>query len=215
MHANYPESLLNYVMTQSEGLKLEGFMPSTMVDGATLMLVGEAPGQTEIEQGLPFTGRAGENLFEQLTRIGHDRTNTFIVPAVKSRPYAIRRRARGITYPNRTPNQKEIDAHAVLLDWEIALQKPTCIVPIGNIGLQRLLGKAYKVGDYHGQIIQSPILNYDTHAQGYVESEAVYTIIPTFHPAATLYNPKLKTTVIEDWNKIKAYLQNDKTSKKD
>ncbi len=113
------------------------------------MLLGEAPGETEIHNGIPFSGRAGKQLMGFLERIHVTREEVYITSAVRSRPYKWRekkeRNGEIIQKKyNRTPNQGEIVAHAPLLDYELEKINPKLIVTLGNIGLQRLIGKDKK-----------------------------------------------------------------------
>ena len=126
------------------------------------MIVGEAPGRTEIENFIPFSGQAGKELMASLALVGLTREEVYITSAVRSRPYSIKERinkrsgAHEVVHPNRTPT-KEVLLHAPLLDYEIQKVDPPLIATVGNIGLQRLLGNRYSITNVHGQPIRSAI----------------------------------------------------------
>ncbi|MET3576512.1 uracil-DNA glycosylase [Bhargavaea ullalensis] len=184
---------------------VEGFVYGQGPDEPELMLIGEAPGENELVDGIPFIGRAGRELMASLASIGLTREDVYITSAVRSRPYrwGTKRERNGTLTErkyNRTPNAKEILAHAPLLDDEMANVRPKLIVTLGNIGLQRLLGKEYKVGDVHGQLIQAPVrFLADEKDRTYSLTDDSRTVIPTFHPASVFYNPKLREQVKNDW----------------
>ena len=125
------------------------------------MLLGEAPGETEIHNGIPFSGRAGKQLMV-LERIHVTREEVYITSAVRSRPYKWREKKNEMVKSykkyNRTPNQGEIVAHAPLLDYELEKIHPKLIVTLGNIGLQRLTGKI-KNHRCTRQLLKQPIQN--------------------------------------------------------
>lgn len=187
---------------------VEGFVYGQGLREPELMLIGEAPGEFELVDGIPFIGRAGRELMASLDSIGLTRDDVYITSTVRSRPYrwGTKRERDGTMTErkyNRTPNAREILAHAPLLDDELANVRPKIIVTLGNIGLQRLLGKSVKVGDVHGQLLQAPIQHLaDLSDKKYSLTESPRTIIPTFHPASVFYNPKLREAVKQDWQAI-------------
>lgn len=146
----YPSHLVKQVKEQSAPYQLEGFLSGQGPENPKFMLLGEAPGETEIHNGIPFSGRAGKQLMDFLERIQVKREEVYITSAVRSRPYKWRekkeRNGEMIQKKyNRTPNQGEILAHAPLLDYELENINPKLIVTLGNIGLQRLTGKNKKI----------------------------------------------------------------------
>lgn len=213
------EELAEYGRSRMGNAQVEGFVYGQGPRKPELMLVGEAPGEFELVDGIPFIGRAGKELMASLDSIGLRREDVYITSAVRSRPYRWgMKKARDGTLTerkyNRAPNTKEILAHAPLLDAELQDVQPKLIVTLGNIGLQRLLGKSYKVTDVHGQLIEAPVqylANPDDKT--YALSEDIRTIIPTFHPASVFYNPKLRDQVKSDWHRIgQALVQHNRSS---
>jgi len=95
---------------------------------ADWMLVGEAPGQHEDEQGLPFVGNAGLLLTEMLRAIGLTREEVFITNILKCRPPN-----------NRDPHTDEVESCNDYLQRQQALIKPKIILAVGRIAAQTLL----------------------------------------------------------------------------
>ena len=97
-------------------------------DKADWMIIGEAPGQSEDQQGEPFVGRAGQLLTEMLRAIGLKRDEVFITNILKCRPPN-----------NRDPNADEVEACHDFLRRQIAWIKPKIILAVGRIAAQNLL----------------------------------------------------------------------------
>ena len=130
--------------------------------GARLMVVGEAPGQNEDEQGLPFVGRAGLLLDLLLQTIGHSRRDSvYICNVIKCRPPG-----------NRNPTREEIATCTPYLKQQIALVRPSILLALGTFAGQFLSGKDDPLGQ----------LRRDVHAY-----EGVPLVV-TYHPAALLRN---------------------------
>ena len=208
----YPYYLVKQVKERSATYQLEGFLSGQGPKNPKLMLVGEAPGETEIHNGIPFSGRAGKHLMEFLERIHVTREEVYITSAVRSRPYKWRekRERNGEIIQkkyNRTPNQGEILAHAPLLDYELELIQQPVIVTLGNIALQRLVGKNNKITDVHGELLKQPVQRLkDSSGTEFIWTEKEYNIFPTFHPASIFYNRSLLELIYEDLEKLKRYI---------
>ena len=139
---------------------------------ANLMLIGEAPGKNEDLQGKPFIGRSGKLLNSALERAGISREQTFITNIVKCRPPN-----------NRTPRPQEIrTCKSLLLLGQIKIIQPSIICTLGSAATQGLLGQKVKI----------------TQARGIKHLFQGITIIPTYHPAYTLRNPKKIADLIAD-----------------
>ena len=140
---------------------------------AEVLFVGEGPGQSEDEQGLPFVGRSGQLLDHYLEAIDLSRDkNVYIANIVKCRPPQ-----------NRDPLPEEQEACSAWLDSQIALMRPKIIVCVGRISAQRYISKDFRVTKEHG-------LFYDRGGILYMG---------TFHPAALLRNPNQKPAAFEDF----------------
>lgn len=142
---------------------------------AKLMLIGEAPGQHEDEQGIPFVGKSGMLLNKALACLGIDRKDIFITNTVKCRPPQ-----------NRKPTPQESSLYKKLfLLKEIAIIKPKVICTLGATALESLLEAPVKMNEQHGKslIFQKTVL------------------IPTFHPAYILRDPRRFNEWFEDLQK--------------
>lgn len=208
-----PDFLVELGKERIQGRPVEGFVVGGGRQKPELLLIGEAPGEFELVDGIPFIGRAGDELMKSLASIGLRREDVYMTSPVRSRPYrwgTKKERDGTLTERkyNRPPTQKEILAHAPILDYEIANLEPKLIVTLGNIGLQRLLGKGKKVTECHGQTIKSSI-QYLKKLEDTTFSwtENIYTIVPTFHPASVFYRPSHRPSIEEDWEKIGALLK--------
>src|SRR5712664_1259347 len=107
---------------------------------AELMFIGEAPGASEDEQGLPFVGRAGKLLDQLLVEIGMERQEVFVANVLKCRPPG-----------NRDPLPIEIEnCHDYLLS-QVELIQPSVICTLGNFSTKLLRGDPTGITRLHGQ----------------------------------------------------------------
>lgn len=141
---------------------------------ADIMLVGEAPGFHEDQQGRPFVGAAGQFLEELLESIGLTREDVYITNVIKCRPPG-----------NRDPLPREISACEPYLDRQIALISPTVVVTLGRFSMARAFPKA-QISHVHGEPRK-------------IDGVVYY---PMYHPAAALHRPSLRSTVEEDMRRI-------------
>jgi uracil-DNA glycosylase family 4 len=146
---------------------------------ADLMFIGEAPGASEDEQGLPFVGRAGKLLGQLLEEIGLQREDVFIANTLKCRPPG-----------NRDPQPIEIDNCREYLLSQVELIEPSVICSLGNFSTKLLRGDPTGITRLHGQpeVIE-------------LGSRAV-RLYPIFHPAAALYTPRMLETLREDFSRL-------------
>jgi uracil-DNA glycosylase len=209
-----PESIAQLGKDRIEGFPVEGFIYGEGPRNPELMLIGEAPGEFELVDGIPFIGRAGKELMKSLATIGLSREDVYITSAVRSRPYrwgTKRERDGTLTERkyNRPPTQKEILAHAPVLDYELLTVKPKLIVTLGNVGLQRLLGRDSKVTELHGQLLERPVQYLEElNDTKFNWTNETYTIVPTFHPASIFYRPSHRPSLEADWLEIGRLLSN-------
>ncbi len=143
---------------------------------ADLMFVGEGPGQDEDRRGIPFVGRAGQLLDKILLAAHISKKEVYITNIVMCRPP-----------DNRTPKYEEIDACTPYLTRQIEIIMPRIIVCLGATASTKLIRVATSVTKVHGQIFE----------KGGIK------IIPTFHPAALLRDPKKKKPAWKDFKIIK------------
>src|SRR6516165_2165306 len=108
---------------------------------ATMMLIGEQPGDAEDLSGHPFVGPAGHLLDRALAEAGIDRRAVYLTNAVKHFKFE----PRGKRRIHKKPRVSEIAACRPWLDAEIGLVKPRVIVCLGATAAQALLGTSFKV----------------------------------------------------------------------
>ncbi|GGN95609.1 uracil-DNA glycosylase [Saccharibacillus kuerlensis] len=214
--APVPERIIQECLHRSEGYDLEGFLLGQGAIPATIMFVGEAPGATEIVEGRPFTGQAGKVLEGYLDKLGLTRQDIYISSAVRSRPFkdkVVSGTSSGtvqrISRSNRTPTKNEVRAHAAILDAEIEYVDPQIIVPLGNIGLHRLIGSHETISSLHGKVIEGPIQRLkdpEDPQSSYIFGERSYSIFPLYHPAAVIYNRSLEQVIDRDLTALKDFL---------
>ncbi len=141
---------------------------------AEIVLVGEAPGREEDEQGRPFVGRAGRLLNQLLSEAGLKREDLFITNVVKSRPPG-----------NRRPTKNEVKACLPYLWLQLEIIKPKVVGLLGGLATEVILGEK-KLTLVRGRVF-----------------EKKYKFVPTYHPAAVLRNPNLKSVLLEDLKRLK------------
>jgi uracil-DNA glycosylase len=146
---------------------------------ADLMFVGEAPGASEDEQGVPFVGRAGKLLETLLGEVGLRRDDVFIANVLKCRPPG-----------NRDPLPVEIDNCQDYLHRQVELIQPTVICTLGNFSTKLLRGDPTGITRLHGQ---PEVLTLGRRA---------VRLYPIFHPAAALYTPRMLQTLREDFARL-------------
>ena len=146
-------------------------VPGTGNPDADFMIVGEAPGASEDEQGVPFVGQAGQLLTKIIGAINLSRDDVFIANVLKHRPPG-----------NRNPLPEEVAACSPYLVRQIELVRPKVILALGTFAAQTLLETKTTIGKLRGQI----------HRYHGVP------LIVTYHPAALLRNPAWKRPTWED-----------------
>lgn len=164
---------------------------------AKIVLIGEAPGKNEIEQGKPFVGQAGKNLDEFLKILNITRNQLYITNVVKFRPIKINKETGSIS--NRTPNKNEIAEFEDFLIRELSIIKPKLVISLGNVALKSVLGDSNaSIGDYHGRPVE------------FNRGQLVGTLFPLYHPASIIYKRELKDTYIDDLHKLRQYIDENK-----
>lgn len=119
---------------------------------ASIMLIGEQPGDQEDRQGKPFVGPAGRVLDEALEAAGISRGDCFVTNAVKHFKFE----PRGKRRLHKRPGAYEIDRCHIWLDTEIALVKPKLIVAMGATAVRSVCGKPLAIGKIRGRAIALP-----------------------------------------------------------
>lgn len=147
---------------------------------ALFMIIGEAPGKNEDEQGLPFVGRSGQFLTKILTSLGVNRKDIFITNSVKCRPPNNRKPT-----PLETKTCKDL-----LLINQIKIIQPQAICTLGSAATESLLEKPVKMSTIHGNTFHF---------------EAI-PLFPTYHPAYVMRNRKKLAEFVDDLKKFFSFL---------
>jgi len=151
-------------------------VPGAGAPHARLLLVGEAPGRSEDEAGRPFRGAAGRVLDEALLRAGIPRSRVFVTNAVKCRPPG-----------NRRPRAAELAACRPYLLAQLAAVRPRAIVALGQTAVRDLLGPGASLARIRGRWF----------------TFGGIPLLPTYHPAAVLYNRQLLRKLATDLAKAR------------
>jgi DNA polymerase len=138
---------------------------------ARVLFIGEGPGAEEDRTGRPFVGQAGRLLDGMIQAMGLDRQRVYITNIVKCRPPG-----------NRDPREEEVAACAEYLDRQVELIRPAVIVALGKPAAHRLTGTRKPIGALRGRW----------------SSYRGIPLMPVFHPAFMLRNPKAKREAWED-----------------
>jgi uracil-DNA glycosylase family 4 len=146
---------------------------------ADIMLIGEGPGQNEDKQARPFVGASGRLLEQLLAGIGYHRRDVFITNVVKCRPP-----------DNRDPQPGELEACSGYLARQIEVIDPKIIVTLGRFSMARY---------FPGTTI--------TKIHGQPKWDGQRLIVPMFHPAAALRNPKWREAITADFNKLPTLIE--------
>jgi uracil-DNA glycosylase len=155
---------------------------------ASIMFIGEAPGQKEDELGQPFVGRAGAVLDKLLASIGLKREDIYICNILKCRPPE-----------NRNPLPEEISACIGSLDLQIKLIDPAVIATLGKFATTYIFEK-----------FQLPANNISAVAGKVFKVESAFgpkTIIPLFHPAVATYDGSKIERLLSDFKKLKPFIR--------
>jgi DNA polymerase len=146
---------------------------------ADLMFVGEAPGRSEDEQGLPFVGQAGRLLDTLLGEIGLSRDAVFVTNVLRCRPPG-----------NRDPHPVEIEHCQEYLFRTIELVRPVVICTLGNFATKLLRHDTTGIMRLHGR------------AEVHVVGPRAVRLFPVFHPAAALYTPANVDVLRADFRRL-------------
>ena len=147
---------------------------------ADLLLIGEAPGEKEDVEGIPFVGRAGKLLDKILSAISLSRDKgVYICNVLKCRPP-----------DNRDPLPSEIEQCEPYLKEQINLIKPKLIVALGRVAAKTLLKNDLALKDMRS-------IKHDYYGT---------PLIATYHPAALLRNQNLKPAAWEDFKWIRSLI---------
>lgn len=133
------------------------------IPNSKLMLIGEAPGFNEDQQGRPFVGRAGQLLDQILVSVGLSREDIYICNTIKCRPP-----------DNRDPLPEEKASCRAYLDQQLEILKPRLILLCGKVALSSFLSGVTGITKVRGKWFDGPFGS---------------KMMPIFHPAYLLRNP--------------------------
>ena len=185
---------LRQAMATADGIPLRDLARSTVfADGnpnADLMVIGEAPGQEEDHQGLPFVGRSGRLLDRMLASIGRDRSTVYISNILPWRPP-----------DNRKPTPDEVAVCLPFLVRHIELIGPKALFLLGGSAAQALLARTEGITRLRGQW-------FEFSSPGLARPVPVMT---SFHPAYLLRTPAAKRQAWQDIRQLARHLGIDLT----
>jgi len=130
-----------------------------------IMIIGEAPGSNEDQEGLPFVGRAGILLDKMLSSIDLDRKNVYISNIINYRPPE-----------NRRPSDEEINRYLPFILKHIEIIAPKILILLGSTAMNALIGNDVVISKVRGQWIEKEFGRCKTY------------MIVTFHPAFLMSN---------------------------
>ena len=136
---------------------------------SNIMLIGEAPGANEDDEGLPFVGRAGMLLDKMLAAINLDRKKVYISNIINYRPPE-----------NRRPTDEEIKRYLPFITKHIEIINPKILILLGSTAMNALIGNDVVISKMRGKWIEKEFGNCKT------------SVIITFHPAFLMRQPAQK-----------------------
>lgn len=171
---------------------------------AKIVFIGEAPGKNEDLTGKPFIGAAGKLLDEMLQSIKLERKDIYITNIVKYRPPN-----------NRDPLPEEKQEFLPYLYAQLEVIQPKLVVTLGRHSTNCFL-PGLQISKIHGQPKNIIIKRSSRMAEilgGPGDEIMQRVILPLYHPAAALYNGGMRRTLIDDFQKIPAIINQIETNK--
>lgn len=157
---------------------------------ASIMFIGEAPGENEAKTGVPFCGASGRVLDELIASIDLKREEVYITNIVKDRPPE-----------NRDPNKKEIELYSPFLVRQINIIQPKVIATLGRFSMEFILTlfdmpeKTQKISQLRGKVLQGQA------------DFGPLSIVPLFHPAVALYERSKRAILDEDFQVLRQFIE--------
>ena len=145
-----------------------------------IMLIGEAPGSNEDQEGLPFVGRAGTLLDKMLASINLDRKNVYISNIINYRPPK-----------NRRPTDEEMSRYLPFVKKHVEIIAPKILVLLGSTAMNALIGNDVVISKVRGKWIEKEFGQHRT------------SVIVTFHPAFLMRQPTQKKLAWVDLKMIR------------
>ena len=145
-----------------------------------IMLIGEAPGANEDDEGLPFVGRAGRLLDKMLASINLNREKVYISNIVNYRPPE-----------NRKPTDREIKRYLPFITKHIEIINPKILVLLGSTAMNAIIGNDIVISKMRGKWIDKRF------------GDCKASLIITFHPAFLMRQPAQKKLAWVDLKMIR------------
>jgi uracil-DNA glycosylase len=145
-----------------------------------IMIIGEAPGSNEDQEGLPFVGRAGTLLDKMLASIDLGRKNTYISNIINYRPPE-----------NRRPTEEEMTRYLPFVKKHIEIINPKILILLGSTAMNSLIGRNMVISKVRGQWIEKEF------------GQCKTSVIVTFHPAFLMRQPTQKKLAWVDLKMIR------------
>lgn len=164
---------------------------------ADILFIGEAPGEEEDKQAIPFVGAAGKVLDKMLNYINLKREDIYIANTIKCRPPS-----------NADPTEEQKNECMSYLTRQMEAIKPKVVVCMGNHATKSImqftgLGKKLEpISKIHGKLYQADPVMFPSGIK----------VMPVYHPAATLHNGSLSPELRKDFKKLKAAVDKIATS---
>ncbi len=143
---------------------------------SSLLFIGEAPGQHEDEQGLPFVGASGKLLDKYLDAVDLSLDDVYIANILKCRPPN-----------NRDPKEDEEQACIGYLRQQLEIIRPKIIVCLGRIAAYKIIKPDFKITQEHGKWFK----------------KGEYLMTAVYHPSALLRDPRKRDDMMADFIAIK------------
>ena len=182
---------LKRAINKFDGLEIKrGANCTVFADGnpkSDIMLIGEAPGANEDQQGIPFCGQSGKLLDNILAAIKIDRTKCYITNTIFWRPPA-----------NRRPTAEEINTCRPFVEKHVSLVDPKIIILVGSTAVESLLDLKTPMNELRSQTFQ--------YKNIYLKSPVDTFVI--FHPSYLLRQPSQKKVMWLDMHKINKFYTN-------
>jgi DNA polymerase len=156
---------------------------------ASIMFIGEAPGEQEAKTGRPFVGASGRLLDELLKSIDLARESVYITNIVKDRPP-----------DNRDPRKDEIKLYTPFLERQIQIIQPKVFATLGRFSMEFILTlfdspqKKEKITALHGKVLEINTSYGGAH------------VVPLYHPAVALYTASQKDVLKADFQALKQFI---------
>ena len=186
------EELTNYINRSDKCLLKNSAKKTVIADGnpaSKLMIIGEAPGKDEDEQGIPFVGQAGQLLNKMLTAINIQRKDVYITNVIPWRPPN-----------NRPPTNEEILLCLPFLQKHIELIKPKFLLLLGATAAKSILSSPLSISKLRNKWHEYTSMNLNLK---------IKTLV-SYHPAFLLRSPQFKKEAWEDLQNLQKLMNQSK-----